>query len=140
MRGGGGDDRGGLDAGGAGADQPDALAGEVHAVMRPAAGVVPMAGEAIQARQLGHVRRRQAADGGDQEARGETLAGFGRDLPPVGGFIVTGAGDAGAELDVGPQREPVGDVVEVAHDLRLLRIALAPVPFLLQLLREGIGI
>ena len=38
------------------------------------------------------------------------------------------------------QIEPVGDVVGVFQDLRLRRIALAPVPFLLQFVRERIGI
>src|SRR5262249_32792032 len=40
----------------------------------------------------------------------------------------------------GPQVEAVGDVVGVFQDLGLRRIALAPAPFLLQLVRERIGI
>jgi cation diffusion facilitator CzcD-associated flavoprotein CzcO len=37
--------------------------------------------------------------------------------PHDGRLVVCGAGDAGAELDVAPQVEAVGDVVEVAADL-----------------------
>ena len=44
------------------------------------------------------------------------------------------------ELDVRTQVEAVGDMVGVAQDFRLRRVALAPVPFLLQLVGEGIGI
>ena len=59
----------GLHAGGAGADQPDALAGEIHALMRPGAGVEPLAFEVIPPTKIRHVRRRKAADRSDQELR-----------------------------------------------------------------------
>ena len=48
--------------------------------------------------------------------------------------------DAGVELDIGAQIEAVGDVVGVFQNLRLRRVALAPVPFLLQFVGERIGI
>ena len=55
------DDRDRLDGGGAGADHRDALAGEVDAVMRPSAGVVRLALEALGALDVGRLRQRQAA-------------------------------------------------------------------------------
>ena len=44
-----------------------------------------------------------------------------RHAPAVRGLVVVRGGDARAEPDVALQVEPVGDVVEVAQDLRLLR-------------------
>src|SRR3981189_3218706 len=43
-------------------------------------------------------------------------------------------------LPFAPQIETVGDMVGVFQDLGLRRVALAPVPLLLQLFRERIGI
>ena len=45
------------------------FAGEINAFMRPLACMVPRAGEAFQAGDIGHIRRGQAADGGDQPCR-----------------------------------------------------------------------
>src|SRR5207253_554097 len=64
-----GDDRRGLDAGGARADQPDALARDIDALLRPRAGVVPFPLERVEAGDLWHVGRREAAHGADEEAR-----------------------------------------------------------------------
>ena len=49
-------------------------------------------------------------------------------------------GDAGVELHVRPQGEPVGDMVGVAQDIRLDGIALRPLPVLLQGVVELVGI
>ena len=51
-----------------------------------------------------------------------------------------GLGDPGLELDVAAQVEAVGDVIGVAQDLGLGGVALGPLPFLLQLGRELVGI
>src|SRR5262249_709932 len=64
-----GDDRDRLDGGGAGADDPHALAGEVPALVRPAARVIRLAAEALPPRELRHLRRGQAARRHDAEAR-----------------------------------------------------------------------
>src|SRR6185369_7696452 len=48
--------------------------------------------------------------------------------------------DAGVELDVRTQVEAICDVVGVFQNLRLRRVTLAPVPFLLQLFGERIGV
>ena len=97
--------------------------------------------EVLEARDVGHVGGRQAADGGDQErARTASRRPRSRTRQQLGRLVVARAGDARVEADVALQVEPVGDVVEVAQDLGLLGIALRPVPLLLQLLREGIAV
>ena len=63
------DDRDRLHTAGACADHGNALAGEIHAPMRPEAGVVGVALEIVQAREIRHARdgeisRRHNADGG----------------------------------------------------------------------------
>src|SRR6059036_523860 len=50
-----------------GADHGDALAREAHRLVRPAAGVVGLAAEALHAQDGRHRRRRQGPDRGDQE-------------------------------------------------------------------------
>ena len=56
-----------LNAGRSGTNQPDPLSGKVDALVRPLAGVVPLALERVQSGNRRNVGRRQAADGGDQE-------------------------------------------------------------------------
>ncbi len=68
------------------------------------------------------------------------LAGVRRHGPAIRVIVVDGREDAGSQADVAAQLETVGDVVQVAADLAVLGIALAPVPFFLKLLREGIGV
>ena len=63
-----------------------------------------------------------------------------RPTTAIGRLVEHGALDAGVELDVRPQVEAVGDMVGVFQNLRLRRVALAPVPFLLQFFGERIGI
>src|SRR5215472_3527287 len=48
--------------------------------------------------------------------------------------------DPGVELDVAPEIEPVGHMVDVTQDLGLRAVALGPMPILLQLVREGIRV
>ena len=62
-----GDDRHRLDRRRSGADDADALAGEIDLFMRPVAGVVDLALEAIEALDVGHPRVRQAAGGEHDE-------------------------------------------------------------------------
>ena len=54
----------------------------------------------------------------------------------IGAFVEFGAIDAGVELDVAAQIKAIGDMVGVFQDLGLRRVALAPVPFLLQFVVE----
>ena len=134
-----GDQRDRLDRRRSGADHRDALAGEVDAAVRPAPGVIGLARERVAAREVGHVRGRQAARRHDQEARGDAPA-IGLDRPAALGVAPVRGAHARVELDVAAQIEAVGDVLDVAQDLGLGRVALAPLPFLLELLRELIGV
>src|SRR3546814_4218706 len=62
-----GDDRSSLDSGRTGADLADTLASEVNPLMRPLAGMVPCALEALQTGDVRHVGAGKAADSGDQK-------------------------------------------------------------------------
>jgi len=64
----------------------------------------------------------------------------GADLPAVRGVVERGRGDAGGQLDVASEIEAIGDVVEIALDLGLFRVAARPLPLLRQLRREGIAV
>src|SRR5690349_1501155 len=101
--------------------------------MGPLASVVPLAFERLDAGDLGNVSRGQAANGGDQKSRRHGLAGLGSHPPEIGGRVILGRRDARLEADIAAQAEAVSDVIEVAQDLRLLWVALGPLPFLLQL-------
>ena len=134
------DHRDRLDRRRAGADHADAHAGEVHAFMRPVAGVVGLALEARQSLEVRRARVRQRAGRHDDVLRGVALAVVGGHRPAIGALVEHGRGDAGVELDVGAQVEAVGDVVGVFQDLRLGGEALGPLPLLLQLVRERVRI
>src|SRR5690606_3064246 len=64
----------------------------------------------------------------------------GGDGPAGGGLVVDGGDHLGVQLDVPAQVEAVGHVVEVAQDLGLGGVALGPLPLLLQLAGEGVGV
>src|SRR5207253_5109592 len=55
-------------------------------------------------------------------------------------FVVSGAVDARLELDVAAQVEAIRNVIEVAEDLRLRCVPLRPLPLLLKLVGELVGI
>src|SRR5882757_2069773 len=127
----------GLDAGGAGADHGDALAGKIHRLLRPTRGVEGLALEIVAALDARQRRRRQWADRGDQEAAAVARAARKRDLPAPAVILIDRSGDAALELDVAAQIEFVGDMVAIAQRFRLAGEVLGPVPFLQQLLGEG---
>ncbi|MDT4874009.1 hypothetical protein FQZ97_1092850 [compost metagenome] len=60
--------------------------------------------------------------------------------PTVGLRVKAGPPDTGVERNVTTQLESVGHVVDVAQNLGLAGVALAPAPFLLKLLRERVRI
>ncbi len=128
----------GLHAGGAGADHRHALACEAHRLVRPRGGMERLALERVDARNARHGRRRERADGRDQEARAVPAAVLQGHLPGAGVVLVVRGSHPALELDVAAQVELVGDVVEIAQRLRLRREMLRPVPFLQQLLGEGV--
>src|SRR5260370_147209 len=113
---------------------------DIHALMRPLAGVVPLPFERLEAWDLGHIGRGQAADGGNQKPRRHRLAGLGGHPPEISGSIILCPGDPRFEADVAVQVEAVGDVIEVAQNLRLPGVAFGPLPLSLQLFREGVGV
>ena len=104
------------------------------------AGVIDLALEAIEPLDIGHPRVGKTAGGQHDKSRRHGLAVGSSDLPDVGGFIEDSFVDAGIELNIGAQIETVGDVVGVFQNFRLRRVALTPVPVLLQLVGERIGI
>ena len=109
----------GLHAGCPGADDGDALALEADRLMRPARGMAGLALETLDSLDPRHCRRGQRAKRGDQETCGMAAAVLQCDGPVARVLLPVRGGDAAAELDVAPQVELVGDVVEVAQGLRL---------------------
>ena len=105
--------------------------------MRPVTGVVPGAPEGLQPLDFGDVARGYAADAGDQVPGRYPVTLAGLDLPQVAVFLKFRRRDAGVELDIGPQVEPVSDMVEIGEDFRLLGILAAPAPLLEQLPGKG---
>ena len=106
--------------------------------MRPVAGVVAAALEAIETREVRRARIGEAAGRHDQVARRNTLAAVEGHAPAV--ILEVGGHDARVEFDMRPQREAVRDMARIVQDLGLAGVALAPVPFLLELARERVGI
>src|ERR1043165_300553 len=62
------------------------------------------------------------------------------DDPAAARRIEDGGGDVRVELDVAPQIETVRHMIGVAQQLRLCRVTLAPLPFLLQRVGELVRI
>src|SRR6266849_3009234 len=125
-----GDYRDELDGGGARTDYRDALAGEVRLFLRPFAGVIRDALEA-----LNPFKRRRIIGGQDADRRHEKLcarpmAVVDLDFPAMLLLVIDRRGDSGIELDVAAQVELVRDVIEVTFVLRLTGKMLLPVPFL----------
>src|SRR4026208_1539 len=89
---------GGREARGAGADGGAPPAGEVHALVRPAAGVVPRAFEALESLEVGDLRVGETAGGHDAEPRGDAVAAVGLDGPARGRPVEHRGGAAGAAL------------------------------------------
>ena len=128
-----------LDAGGAGADDPDPSTGRDRrrpAASAPVCSHSPRIGPGPGSRRSD---RRQASDRHHAEARAEAGPVLGRDDPPVRCRVVLRTRDEGLEHDVAPQVEAIGDVVEVTQDLRLGRVALGPAPLAYQFVGERVG-
>ena len=102
-----------------GANDADALASEIHARMRPAAGVIGFALEILEARKFRQVGDGQAADGGDEIFGGHRLASVGAHRPQVRRLVKDRFGDAGVKRDVSLQVEAGGAMLQIAQDFRL---------------------
>ena len=85
-------------------------------------------------------RVRQASDRHDQVLRGDAPAALERDGPAIVCLVELRRDHIRVQLDIAAQVEAVGHVVCVAQDLGLARVALGPLPFLLQLVGERVGI
>jgi hypothetical protein len=110
------------------------------ALVGPATGVKDRAAERLDAVDLGLLRRGQAPRRHDAKPSSDPIAAVGSNVPALGVLVPRRRRDAGLELDVAAQVEPVGDMVHVPQDLGLGRIALRPRPFLLELGRERVAV
>jgi hypothetical protein len=126
-----GNDRDRLDSRGACPNDPDALAAEVHALMRPMAGVVGLALKGVDAREFGHVGRREAAGSHDAMGSRHPLAIADFKNPAVVDLVKGRRMHPCVELNVAAQVKPICDMVDVTQDFRLRRVALGPNPLLL---------
>jgi hypothetical protein len=104
------------------------------------AGVIAAARERVEAGEFGNIRRGQTPGRHDAIACGELGTVAGADAPACGGLIQDGNVDPRVELDVAPEIEPIRNMVRITQDLRLRGVSLRPIPVLLQLFRELIGI
>ena len=106
--------------------------------MRPAAGVVALTAEILDAGDVRHVRDEQRPDGTNEKLRSRRFASMRIDGPPLTIFVVARIGDPGFELDVPAQVVAVGKVFEIGQHGRLGGLRLRPVPVVNETLVEGI--
>src|SRR5229473_8223285 len=102
--------------------------------------MIPLALEALQTGVGRRPRRRKIARRHDAKACGLGITLISLHRPGARLTIEGRLLDPGVELDVAPEVKAVGHMVDVTQDLRLRAVALGPMPFLLQLVREGIRV
>src|SRR5580692_1404038 len=102
--------------------------------------MIPLSLEALQARKARRPRCREIARRHDAEACRGGVTFASPDGPCACLAVEARLSDPGVELDVAPEVEAVGHMVDVTQDLRLRAVALGPMPFLLQVVREGIRV
>src|ERR1700737_4664364 len=102
--------------------------------------MIPLSLEALQTREARRPRCREIACRHDAEARGRGITFVSPDGPCICLAVEDRLFDPGVELDVAPKVEGVSHMVDVTQDLRLRAVALGPLPFLLQVVREGIRV
>src|SRR3981189_2278187 len=102
--------------------------------------MIPLALETLQTRQARRPRCRKIARGHDTKTRSRSGTFVSRYRPCVCLAVEDRPFDPGVELDIAPEVEAVSHMVDVTQDLRLRSVALGPMPFLLQLVREGIRV
>ena len=97
--------------------------------------------KSFDALEVGHARRREIAGRHDAvAARAPPRRCRSCSVHSAGRAVEQRRRDAGVELHVAAQVEAVGDVVDVLQDLGLGAVALRPLPLLLQLVGEAVGI
>src|SRR6185295_4222415 len=102
--------------------------------------MIPLSLEAPQTRVIRRPRCRKIARRHDAEARGRGGAFVSLYRPFVCLTVENHLFDPSVKLDVAPEVEAVSHMVDVTEDLRLRAVALGPMPFLLQRVREGIRV
>src|SRR5712675_3442089 len=102
--------------------------------------MIPLSLEALQTREARRPRCREIARRHDTEARRRSLSFVSPDRPCVCLAAKDRLFNPSIELYVAPEVEAVSHMVDVTQDLRLRSVALGPMPFLLQLVREGIRV
>ena len=135
-----GDGLDGLHTGGAGADHGNALASKIHRLLRPTRRMEGPARKRLASFDARQGGGRERADRGDQEAGANGPPVLERDGPAPRLLGVVGRGNPALEGDIAAQIEFVGDVIEIAQRFRLAGKVLGPLPFIQQLLREGIAV
>ena len=115
-----------LDGAGSRTDHRHALAGKVD-VVAPARRVKTLAGKALQARQARVERTIELATGTDQRPRAEYGAITGGHPPQGGGLVEARLGHFAVAANARSQAVFVDALAHVGEDLRLRRIASAPV-------------
>ncbi|SKT64551.1 Uncharacterised protein [Mycobacteroides abscessus subsp. abscessus] len=103
-------------------------------------GVIQLAGERVPAGNGGHVGGGQCAGGHHTESGAHRVVPIGAHRPAQLIFVEDGRGDPGAAADITAQVEAVGDMVDVAQNFFLAGVLFGPVPLLLQLVGERIGV
>src|ERR1700732_3470060 len=102
--------------------------------------MIPLSLETLQTGKARCSRCRKIARRHDTETRGRRLTFVSPDRPCVCLAVKDRLFNPSIELYVPPEVEAVSHMVDVTQDLRLRPVALGPLPFLLQLVREGIRV
>src|SRR5438477_3368607 len=102
--------------------------------------MVPRSLEALQTWEARRPRCREIARRHNTEARGRGVTFVSPDGPCVCLAVEDRLFYPGVELNVASEVEAVSYMVDVTQDFRLGAVALGPLPFLLQLVREGIRV
>ena len=110
-----------LDGARAGADDADALAGEIRRVV-PLGGVEHLALKRLQPVDIWVRRAAEAAEAADEERRRERRLVIDQHLPALPLVVPPGAGDLAAEPDQMPDVELVSAALQVAANLVAARV------------------
>src|ERR1700712_3044433 len=140
MRGLFGDHRNRLDGRGARADDPHPQTSEADRLMRPAAGVIALAGVVRQALEFGDLRGRDAATGHHKMPGADLLSRTGFDSPQSQTLVVMRGAHFGLKIDVRSQAKAVRNMIGIGAYVGMTGELLRPIPFLLQLVVKAIGI
>lgn len=129
-----------LDSGRARSDHTDCPARKVDALCRPVSGMVRLALKCIYAWVVRNLRGGKATGCHDAEPYLHPVAAIGFDNPVLTDFVEDRSCHPGSKLNVPFEIETVGYVIQVSFDFGLTGVSLCPLPFLLHLFRERIGV